>query len=100
MTLPGSARCLEAFGQYPEEPVSGGVTEVVVDGLQAIHVEEQDRYRTGTSWRQTGFQVGQQCPAVVDPGEVVVFCEMTKLLLGLDPSLYLCEQRCRWLPRR
>ena len=50
---------------------------------------------TGPGWPgcESRVQVCQQCPAIVQSGQIVVLGEGAKLVLGLDAGLNLCEQR-------
>ena len=85
-------RC-QAVGEAADEPVAGGVPERVVDRLQTVEIDVEDRDRAGLSRRETIREVGEQCPTVTQPGQIVVVGEMAKEFLGRHPGLELREQR-------
>ena len=83
----------QALGQHADEPVARGVSEVVVDRLQPVQIEEQCRDRTRLAGRKSFVQVRQQGAPVVQTGQVIVFGKVTKPLFGQHPGLNLGEQR-------
>ena len=68
------------------------MAEEVVDGLESIQVEEQRRNRTRLTGREAAFEVGDQCPAVVEAGQVVVLSQVLEPVLRDDARLQLREQ--------
>ena len=84
----------ESFREDPDEPVACRMTQVVVDRLEPVQVEEQRRDGAGLSGRQSPVEVGQQGTTVVEPRQVVVLGEKAQLVLGDDAGLQLREQRC------
>lgn len=76
-----------------DEPVAGGMPQVVVDRLEPVQVHVQHRHRPGVPRSQPLGQMRDQCPTVVEPGQVVMLGQVTELLLRRDPRLQLREQR-------
>ncbi len=83
----------QPLGEDPDEPVTGGVPEVVVDRLQPVEVHVEHGDRAGVAGREPVGKVRDQRPPVVQAGQVVVFGQVAQLLLGRDPGLRLREQR-------
>ena len=90
----GAGLHLQLFGECPDEPVTGGVAEIVVDRLQPVQVEIQHRDGARLTCRQSFGQVRHQRAAVVQAGQIVVFGELAELLLGSDTGLELRQQGC------
>ena len=89
----------QAFGEDADEPVAGGVAEIVVDRLQPVEVEEQRRYGPRLAGGESRVEVCQQRAAIVQAGEVVVFGKVAQLVFGAHPRLQLGEQRSDRLER-
>ena len=83
----------QPFGEDPDEPVAGGMAEIVVDRLQPVEVEEQRRYGPRLARGESRVEVRQQRAAIVQSGQVVVFGKVAKLLFGAHARLHLREQR-------
>ena len=84
----------QLLGECPDEPVAGGVAEVVVDRLQSIEVEVQHRDGTGLTCGESFGEVRDQRATVVQTGQIVVLGEVAKLFFGLDTGLELRKQGC------
>ena len=97
--LPGAGFYAQLFGECPDEPVAGAVAEVIVDRLQPVEVEVQNRDRTGPPHCEPVGKMGDQRAAVVQTGQIVVLGEVAKLLFGCDPCLKLRKQRGDGLDR-
>ena len=82
----------QTFGEHPDEPVAGVMAEIVVDGLEPVQVEVQHCDGSASAGRQAGVEMGHECAAIVDAGQVVVFGQITELVLGKDAGLHLGEQ--------
>ena len=82
-----------------DESVAGVVTEVVVDHLEPVQIEQQCRDRTRLAENQSFVEMGDQRPAVQQIGQVVVLGEIQQPILGDDAGLQLCQQRCNRLER-
>ena len=65
---------------------------MLVDDLEAVQVEEQYRYWSRVTFGQSFVEVGDQCSAVKQSGEVIVFGEVADLLLGDSAGLELSEE--------
>jgi hypothetical protein len=87
-----AGRLAQPIGERPDETVAGRVAEVVVDGLQPVQVDEQCRNWTRLPSGQSGVEVCQQCPAIVQSRQIIVLGQVTKLIFGLDAGLDLREQ--------
>ncbi len=68
------------------------VTQVVVDHLEAVQIEEQKRDRARLAELQPVVKVGDQRPAVQQVGEIVVFGEIEQPILSHDARLNLGQQ--------
>ena len=88
-----AGRRLQSAGHRLDEAVTGGVAEVVVDGLQPVQVDEQCRNGTWLPRRQSRVHVCQECPAIAESRQIVVLGQVAQLVLCLDASLNLREQR-------
>jgi hypothetical protein len=67
------------------------VTEVIVDHLEPIKIKEQHRYRARLAQCKPFVQMGDQCPAVEQTGQVVVLGQIEHPILGDDARLQLSE---------
>ena len=84
----------QLFGECPDEPVAGGMAEVIVDRLQSVEVEVQHRDGTGPTGSESFGKMRDQRAAVVQSGQIVVLREVAKLRFSGDASLELRKQRC------
>lgn len=84
---------LQPLGQDADEGIAGGMAQIVVDRLEPVEVEEHHHDRAGLAGSQPSLQVRHECPAVVQPGEMVVIGQVPQPVLGLDSGLHLGEQR-------
>ncbi|KDF00349.1 hypothetical protein Y900_015710 [Mycolicibacterium aromaticivorans JS19b1 = JCM 16368] len=82
----------QPVGECLDEPVARVVTEVIVDRLEAVEVEEQHRDRAFLTDAQPFIEMGEQCAAVVQSGQVIVLSQVAQLVFGDHPRLHLGEQ--------
>jgi hypothetical protein len=75
------------------------MAEVIVDGLEAVEVEVQDRDGSGASGCEPLRKMRDQRLAVVEASQIVVFGEIAKLFLGCDAGLELRKQGGNGLER-
>ena len=83
----------QSFGEDADEPVAGGVAEIVVDRLQPVQVEEQRRDGPGLAAAQSRSRCASSARRLLQAGQVVVLGEIAQLVLGDDARLQLGEQR-------
>ncbi len=75
-----------------DEQVADGVAKNVVDGLQPVHVDEQDGNGSlGVFLEKYGDVLHERAP-IWQPGQFVVVCAMAEAFLSDDTSIDLSEQ--------
>ena len=67
------------------------MTEVVIDRLEAVQVEEHQCDWTGLARSQAVVEVSDHRPAIQQPGQVIVFGEILESLFGNNAGLHLSE---------
>jgi len=80
----GSHTLLQPPGRLDEQLVTGGVTEVVIDVLEMIQIDEQAPHATADAVRMR-YELRQttvQHVPVRQPGQRIVLRKISKLLLG------------------
>ena len=95
----------QPFRDFLEHAVAGFVAERVVDVLEAVEVDEQDRQLHAVPPRlgECVAEALTEHAAVGQPGELVIMREMTDALLGLlacDEQADLTADRARALQQR
>jgi hypothetical protein len=93
----GAHRMGECLRDVAQEVVAGAVAEAIVERLEAVEVDHDERERTlhTAVARDLMVGLGEQRPAVGDPGEGVGEGEVTQVVaLALDP------RACRLSDRR
>ena len=78
---------MKPFGECPEVKIAGGVAEVVVDRLQSVEVEIQDRDGSGASRRESVGKVRNNRSTIGQTGQFVMLSQVAKLLFGSDADL-------------
>lgn len=80
----GPQAAAQALGRLDQQGVAGGVAEAVVDGLEAVEVEEQHREagRVAPGDEQAGVEVFEEHRPVGEAGEGVVGGQVMHALLG------------------
>ena len=70
-------------GETLNEPVTGGVAETIVDRLQPVEVEIQNRDWAGLLDCESVGKVGEQRSTIGQAGQIVMLSEMAKPLMLL-----------------
>ena len=87
----GVCRLVQQLGETLDEPVSGVLTEVLVDDLETVQIQEQDRDVARLTLGQAFVEVGDQRPAVQQAREVIMLGQVANLPLGDNAGLQLSE---------
>ena len=79
------------IGEYLEVPIAGVVAEVIVDRLQSVEVEIQDRDGSGASRRESVGKVRNKRSTIVQTGQIVMLGQVAKPFFGGDADLEPCK---------
>ena len=77
----------------PDDHIAGGMTEVIVDGLQPVQIDVERCDGTGSSHPQSATNFRGQRSTIVQTGQFVVLGQPMQAALRGDTALQLCEQR-------
>ena len=91
----GTQRGAQAVGHDAQGVVADGVAELVVDGLEAVEVEDDERERVAVAAGAgaLGLECPGEHPVVAEAREGVLFCEAQGLALALERTGALGPQR-------
>ena len=67
------------------------MAEVIVDRLQSVEVEIQDRDGSRASRRESFGKLRNNRSTIVQTGQIVMLSQVSKLFFGGDADLELCK---------